>query len=399
MEKQNNVPKLRFPEFSDGWEMKKLGEVAAIYDGTHQTPNYVNSGVKFVSVENINDIENTNKFITTDAFEKEYKIKPKKDDILMTRITAGIIGATAVVKNNDPLGYYVSLALIRIKNDYDVNFLCQRIESREFKHELHKRIIHVAFPKKINLGDISDCNVYYTTLPEQTKIADFLSAVDKKLSLLKKKKSLLEVYKKGVMQKIFNLELRFKKDDGSDFEDWEEKRLGEVGTFFSGGTPLTTKRQYFGGEIAFIRSGEINSNKTEQFITDEGLKNSSAKMVEIGDLLYALYGATSGEVAISKIKGAINQAVLCIRTDLDNRFLHNFLLLNKEIIIKTYLQGGQGNLSGEIIKSVTIPIPTLPEQEKIANFLSSIDAKIGLEVERINHLEGWKKGLLQGMFV
>ena len=143
------------------------------------------------------------------------------------------------------------------------------------------------------------------------------------------------------MQKIFSQELRFKDENGNDFKGWEIKKLSDIGIFFSGGTPLTTKRQYFNGEIPFIRSGEINSDKTLQFITEEGLKNSSAKMVEAGDLLYALYGATSGEVAISKIKGAINQAILCIRSNLNNKFLYNYLFLEKENIIKTYLQGGK----------------------------------------------------------
>lgn len=94
-------------------------------------------------------------------------------------------------------------------------------------------------------------------------------------------------------------------------------------------------------------------------ITELGLKNSSSKMVEVGDLIYALYGATSGEVAISKINGAINQAILFIRTEQVNRFLYNYLWINKEVIIKTYLQGGQGNLSADIIKSISVPIPTI----------------------------------------
>lgn len=174
--------------------------------------------------------------------------------------------------------------------------------------------------------------------------------------------------------------------------------MGEVGTFFSGGTPLTTKRKYFDGEIPFIRSGEINSDKTSLFISEEGLNNSSAKMVEVGDLLYALYGATSGEVAISKIKGAINQAILCIRSKMNNIFLHNYFLFQKENIIKTYLQGGQGNLSADIIKSLHISIPSIDEQNIIANFFITIDEKINRTVIQKDKTEQYKKGLLQKMF-
>jgi len=160
---------------------------------------------------------------------------------------------------------------------------------------------------------------------------------------------------------------------------WEVKKLGEIATFYSGGTPLTSKREFFNGDIPFIRSGEINSNKTEQFISELGLRNSSAKMVEIGDILYALYGATSGEVGISKIKGAINQAILCIKSPENHYFIYSYLRHKKELIISTYLQGGQGNLSAEIVKQITIFLPSLEEQTKIAKFLTKVDEKIQTE--------------------
>ena len=122
-------------------------------------------------------------------------------------------------------------------------------------------------------------------------------------------------------------------------------------------------------------------------------------MVCKGDLLFALYGATSGECAISKIEGAINQAVLCIRTDFNNYFLLSFLKSNKENIIATYLQGGQGNLSADIVKSLIVPYPSLPEQQKIANFLTALDEKITKAAQQIETAQAFKKGLLQKMFV
>ncbi len=99
--------------------------------------------------------------------------------------------------------------------------------------------------------------------------------------------------------------------------DWKVMKFRDIAKFYSGGTPLTSQPKYYTGEIPFIKSGEIYYDKTEQFLSDDGLNNSSAKMVDKGDLLYALYGANSGEVAISKIKGAINQAILCIKHNED----------------------------------------------------------------------------------
>lgn len=181
-------------------------------------------------------------------------------------------------------------------------------------------------------------------------------------------------------------------------KEWETRKLGGIATFYSGGTPSTAKREYFNGSIPFIRSGEINSQQTEQFISELGLKNSSAKMVEIGDILYALYGATSGEVGISKIKGAINQAVLCIKSTENHYFLYSYLSHKKETITKTYLQGGQGNLSAEIVKQIEVSIPSIEEQEKISTFLSLIDERIHTQIKIIEGLTVLKTALAKKIF-
>jgi len=180
--------------------------------------------------------------------------------------------------------------------------------------------------------------------------------------------------------------------------EWKTKKLGEIAKFYSGGTPLTSKKEYFGGEIPFIRSGEINSNKTEQFITDKGLKNSSAKMVSEGDILYALYGATSGEVGISKINGAINQAILCIKSAHNHYYIYSVLKSKKDIITKTFLQGGQGNLSADIVKNLSIDLPSIPEQAKIASFLTAVDDKLQALKKKKELLEQYKKGVMQQLF-
>jgi len=188
--------------------------------------------------------------------------------------------------------------------------------------------------------------------------------------------------------------LRFKEFEG----EWVEKRLGEIATFFSGGTPTSTNKDYYSGTIPFIGSGNIKSEKVEQFISEEALKNSSSKMVKVGDLLYALYGATSGEVAISKINGAINQAVLCIRSSENVYFLYYWLSLKKEKILTKYLQGGQGNLSAKIIKNLCLLLPQKQEQQKIATFLSTIDQKIEQLTKKKTLLESYKKGVMQKIF-
>lgn len=180
-------------------------------------------------------------------------------------------------------------------------------------------------------------------------------------------------------------------------EGWSVQKLGDIVDTFSGGTPLAGEASYYdNGRIPFIRSGEIYQDFTELFITEKGLQESSAKMVHKGDLLFALYGATSGEIAISQIEGAINQAILCIRPKEDNvHYLKNLLILLKDRILHKYLQGGQGNLSAEIVKSLKLLFPPLPEQEKIALVLGTWDEAIEKLSDLIEQKKLLKKGLMQ----
>ena len=161
---------------------------------------------------------------------------------------------------------------------------------------------------------------------------------------------------------------------------WEQRKLGELTESYSGGTPAAGESEFYGGSIPFIRSAEIAAESTELFLTEKGYESSSARMVKPGDVLYALYGATSGEVAVSRQKGAINQAILAIlpRDDCDARYITAWLRKQKGYIVTTYLQGGQGNLSGVIVKNLEVFISSLPEQQKIGFMLSHLDSLITL---------------------
>ena len=169
---------------------------------------------------------------------------------------------------------------------------------------------------------------------------------------------------------------------------------------YSGGTPTASNKEYYGGDIPFIRSAEINNDTTELYITQKGLDNSSAKIVGKGTILYAMYGATSGEVGISKINGAINQAILAmLPLNYNAKIIAQYLRKNKESIIGKYLQGGQGNLSANIILELPIQLPGLEESNQIANFLECYDNLITLHQRKLEHLQLLKKALLQQLFV
>lgn len=176
--------------------------------------------------------------------------------------------------------------------------------------------------------------------------------------------------------------------------------MGEISDSYSGGTPTAGKSEYYGGDIPFIRSAEVNSDSTELFLTDEGLKNSSAKMVNKGDILYALYGATSGETGLARLDGAINQAILDIKPheNYDAAFIMQWLRKSKENIIGTYLQGGQGNLSGSIVTSLMIDCPNHEEQKLIGEYFQNLDHLITLHQRKCDETKRLKKYMLQKMF-
>lgn len=391
MKKQKNIPQLRFSEFEGEWKITALGLIAKIYDGTHQTPNYIERGIPFVSVENIENLYSTDKFISSEDFDKDFKTKPKKNDILMTRITAGVIGATAIVSNDNPLAYYVSLALIRINREVDVRFINQSILNDRFKKELHKRIIHVAFPKKINLGDIGKCGISLPLLSEQQKIASFFTTIDEKIIQLKRKKILLEQYKKGVMQKIFSQEIRFKDDNGQKFPNWEKKRLGNIAEIVKG-EQLNKELLEEQGDYPCINGGIEPSGFTDKY-------NSVESTIAISE-----GGNSCGFVNFIRTKfwcGGHCYKIIIKNEMLNSKlFLFHNLKYNQSKMMRLRVGTGLPNIQKKDINDfVLLDSNSIPEQTKIANFLSAIDEKINHTQKQTEKAEVWKKGMMQQMFV
>ena len=370
------------------WKEKKLKDVCEYRKGQ-------SVGVNYVGTENMNQ-----NFSGVDSLDSTNEVKGVTycvGDTLMSNIRPYLKKTWKADRN----GVCSTDVLVFRPVNIDSDFLYCNIASEKFVSYVMTGVKGSKMPR----GDkkhIMKYDIPVPSLPEQQKIAEFLSTIDTVIAKQKETVSAWEDRKKGVMQKLFSQEVRFKADDGSDFPEWEEKKLGDICKTFSGGTPKSGEARYYeNGTISFIRSGEIHDDKTELRITNDGLNESSAKMVDIGDILYALYGATSGEVDISKIKGAINQAILCIRPldDFNRKFIVEILRHNKENILRTYLQGGQGNLSAQIIQSLVFDFPCLAEQQKIADCLSSLDEVIEKQKVILAAWEELKKGLLQQMFV
>ncbi|MHB1076193.1 restriction endonuclease subunit S [Thiobacillus sp.] len=185
--------------------------------------------------------------------------------------------------------------------------------------------------------------------------------------------------------------------------NWQSRPLGELATTTSGGTPSRKRKDYYGGSIPWVKSGELNDDyifETEEHITEAGLKNSSAKIFSSGTVLIALYGATVGKTSILRTDASTNQAVCGITPgpDLDAGYLRYHLIsLRRELLSHRY-GGAQPNISQQIVRNQKIAYPPLPEQKKIAHILSTVQRAIEAQERIIQTTTELKKALMHKLF-
>ena len=361
MMKNRRKPSIRFRGFTDDWEQRKLEEFVSFFNGLTYSPNNVcPTGTLVLRSSNVKDgeiVDADNVYVDPAVVNVE---NVKKGDIIVVvrNGSRALIGKHAEIKRamrNTVIGAFMTG--IRSKNPSFVNAL---LETSRFNKEVEMNM--GATINQITGYMFSKMEFMIPNPGEQVAIGTYFKNLDNLITLHQR----YSFYKK-----VFSRKIPY---------PWEQRKLGDVTDSYSGGTPTAGKSEYYGGNIPFIRSAEINNDTTELFLTDEGLKSSSAKMVKKGDILYALYGATSGEVGLARLDGAINQAILDIRPHkkFDAPFIMQWLRKNKEIIIGTYLQGGQGNLSGTIVTSLIVDCPNYKEQKLMGEFFVGLDNLITL---------------------
>ncbi|EOJ76274.1 hypothetical protein WO9_03102 [Enterococcus faecalis EnGen0369] len=390
-------PQLRFEGFTDDWEQRKLNEVSDIYDGTHQTPKYQDDGVMFLSVENIKTLT-SNKFISREAFEDEFKIRPQRGDVLMTRI--GDIGTANVVETDEDLAYYVSLALFK-SEELNPYFLQASIYAPFVQDQIWKRTLHIAFPKKINKNEIGQVPINVPTLAEQTKIGSFFKQLDNTITLHQRKLDLLKEQKKGYLQKMFPKngakvpELRFAGFAG----DWEERKLIEVADYRNGKAHEKDISEY--GDYIVVNSKFVSTNGLVKKYSDEMIAPLSKN-----EIAFVLSDVPNGR-AIARTflinednKYSLNQRIAGItpHADTNSYFLHS--LMNRNHYFLRFDDGvSQTNLSKKEVEKWVEFYPSYEEQQKIGAFFKHLDGTIALHQRKLDLLKEQKKGFLQKMFV
>ena len=406
MTEQAKVPAIRFAGFTDPWEQRKLGELVVIERGGSPRPidEYITDDTNGLNWIKIGDAPSLGRYIS----KTSEKIKP--EGLSKTR---QVHPGDLILSNSMSFGRPYIMAIegcihdgwLLIRDEpksFDPMYLCHMLGTPKMLNQ-YRMLASGSTVNNLNKELVSNASILMPCKSEQKVIGQFFNHLDDLITLHQRKYDKLVVFKKSMLEKMFPKdgesvpEIRF-----AGFTDpWEQRKLGDVTDSFSGGTPDGSHASYYGGSIPFIRSAEINSDKTELFLTEKGLDNSSAKIVERGTVLYALYGATSGEVGIAAIKGAINQAILALspHTGNDPLFLASWLRREKARIVDTYLQGGQGNLSGSIVKELSFALPQQKEQQVIGSFFSHLDNLITLHQRKLELLRNIKKSLLDKMFV
>lgn len=396
-------PEFRFSGFKEDWEQARLGEVANIYDGTHQTPVYKDSGIMFLSVENIKTLK-SKKFISEEAFKKEFRIKPVKGDVLMTRI--GDVGTANVIIDEQDIAYYVSLALI--KSTYlSPYFLKWNIHSPFMRNEFWRRTLHIAFPKKINKNEIANVLINFPSNEEQKKIGDFFKQLEKTIILHQQELAILKQTKQGFLYKMFPKEgesvpeVRFP----SFTDNWEERKLDDilkerkVKQKISKEAPLLA---FAAGQGVIDRNERKTNNR--DFLTKDSI-NKKYLLTKLDDIVYNPANVKYGAIDRNKHgQGVISPIYVTFETEEIPSFIE--LIVKSENFKQRALQYEEGTVTKrqsvkpENFLRLNIVLPnSKDEQIKIGDFFKQLDNTIILKHQELEALQQNKKAFLQKMFV
>lgn len=397
-------------EIPSEWKVKKLGEITigkGEYGIGASATEYIEGKPRYLRITDIGDscrlLFNEIKGLDDADYEK-YILK--EGDIVFAR-TGNTTGKGYVYNREHGELVYAGF-LIKYSIDNNIakhNFIKYVIQSKRYWDWVSIMSTRSGQPG-INSNEYSSFIIQLPPLKEQEKIASILSIVDEQIdnvdALIEKNKEL----KKGLLQTLLTKGIghtKFKKTEiGEIPEAWEVKKIIDIANTTSGGTPSRAKKEYYeNGIYPWVKTGELYNkyiSKTEEYITEDALKKSSAKLVPEGAVIIAMYGATIGKLSIAKRSVTTNQAccsIICNNNICYNEYLYYRLNFEKENIINLGAGGAQPNISQDIIKNYKLAIPTRGEQQRIVLILSELDKKIDEYENKKQKLEALKKGLMQ----
>ena len=414
--KIKHIPNLRFPEFKNSgeWELKALSKItSSIFDGTHQTPQYVDKGVPFFSVENL--VSNAkNRFISRDDYNiATAKNKPEKGDILLTRI--GNIGFSSIVSWDYDFSIYVTLACIKSSSSFNSYFLHSFFQTNWYQKEITSKSLLTAVPCKINMRELKSTKVLLPPSPlsikEQSKIAECLSSLDNYINATQEKIESLQAHKKGLMQQLLpalgkdSPLKRVPKFEQS--KKWGPHLMDEMFKIRNGYTPSKSNPKFWeNGTIPWFRMEDIREHghilsDSIQHITKEAVKGKG--LFPANSIIVATT-ATIGEHALIIVDSLANQqfTFLTKRKSFDNqidmKYFYYYMYIIDEWCKQHTNTGGFALVDMNGFKRLSVSLPSIEEQKEIAECFTSIDDLIDSTKQKLVMLQNHKRGLMQQLF-
>ena len=400
--KPKTVPELRFPGFEGEWNESSLSDAIASLD----------AGVS-VNSEDSPAIEHELGILKTSCVTKGYfdpsenkrvldpteisrlKEPVSKNSIVISRMnTPALVGLSGLVPQDEKHLFLPDrLWAAKVASNHSPHWIAQLLASEKVRGQLSDRASGTSGSmKNITKGDVLSLPVVIPTLPEQRKIADFLTAVDGRIGQLSQKKALLEDYKKGVMQQLFTQALRFKDDHGNDFPEWEEKTVEEMFT-------VTRGKVLAMPETKSLPTSEFRYPVYSSQTKENGLAGYYDKFLFSDAITWTTDGANAGDVKFRR--GEFYCTNVCGVLLSDKGYANAFVASILGTVTRQHVSYvGNPKLMNNVMSKISISVPTsIPEQTKIANFLTALDRKIESVSQQITHTQTFKKALLQQMFV
>lgn len=386
------APKLRFKGFENEWKSDKLEEIADI------NPTCKNLPEKFIYIDLESVVKGQllkeNEILKNGSPSRAQRLL-QQNDILFQMVRPYQMNNLFFDKKGD---YVASTGYAQIRTKENPKFIYQYLHLQKFVDKVIERCTGTSYPS-INSSDLANIFISIPSLPEQQKIASFLSTVDEKIKQLTRKKELLEQYKKGVMQQLFSGKLRFKDERRKIYPKWEEKKLGDI----------FEERNERGGDDLELLSVSINSGIQKQ--SDSSKRDTSNsdkskyKCVLKGDIAYNTMRMWQGSSAVSTLDGIVSPAYTVLKANSKNESIFFGYLFKMTFMINIFQRYSQGmtsdtwSLKYPVFSEIKVMRPTKEEQKQIADYLSAIDKKIETVSKQIAQTQTFKKGLLQQMFV
>ena len=400
------LPKIRFKEFEKKYSETMLKKAFSIFNGyAFSSRDAQEQGARWVKIADvgINEMKIDNpSFLPKTFIQKHSKFLLRKGDFVVALTRPIINKHLKIAQINDSFdNSLLNQRVGKLISEHHLPYIYYILQKQTLISRIENRIAGTD-PPNLSPSVIGSLKIYIPALSEQQKIASFLSAVDKKVQQLTRKKELLETYKKGVMQQLFSQEIRFKDENGKDFPEWQRRKLGEVGKIVSGLT-YSPEDMVEDGTLV-LRSSNVQSRRLD-FNDNVYVNVESFNPVKENDILICVRNGSKRLIGKNAIISKENEglafgAFMTVYRSSFNLFLLHFFDSNsyKKEVHKN-LGATINSINGSDLKKFKIPFPCLEEQQKIADFLSAIDKKVETVSQQIEKTQTFKKGLLQQMFV